>query len=550
MNGWHSTTAVGLMLIACGLSAGCTLTPTPGPAALPDWPVFYVATGGNDTNECLSPDTPCATTAEVMRRGRERDHLDIYYGEGTFDFPQEIDHPGYIDRSVGIYGAGKTATILPGPPIRLGGVGVHVGVEKATITNEISVMNGTLFFHEAIVRDSEANGLSVSGGQLRVEGSEILNSQWVGVYNQSGQATIIGSVITGNSRTGISNGGELQVDDTSIFENRNTLGGSAAIAGAGLENTGEATVDRTAIYDNEGKIAIRNTGTLLLLNSTVSGNRLDPEWAAIWNIQNLTLSYTTVAGNHASGIGASRGNLTIGNSLIVQNDGSSCTLSSEADIALEGRNLDSDGTCPIDRDIPAIIITDLRVGPLADNGGPTPTHALLEGSPAIDNALGDCPDTDQRGNTRHVGGGCDIGAYEFFYAESSVVPTPTATEAPEAPEVMAIQNANCRYGPSTVFEVADTLFKDQSAVIKGRNEENTWWQIQGPTFGTLCWVSYITVQVNGNPNAAPVVEGPPPPKEEEPEPAAQGCLVYDQYQNVVCAVPCPANPQPGGACTP
>jgi hypothetical protein len=55
------------------------------------------------------------------------------------------------------------------------------------------------------------------------------------------------------------------------------------------------------------------------------------------------------------------------------------------------------------------------LGPLADNGGFTMTHALGEGSQAID--AGDpatCPDTDQRGVTRPQGDFCDMGAYEYL----------------------------------------------------------------------------------------------------------------------------------------
>ena len=62
---------------------------------------------------------------------------------------------------------------------------------------------------------------------------------------------------------------------------------------------------------------------------------------------------------------------------------------------------------------------DPRLSPLADNGGPTETHALLPDSPAIDAipeaAGGDyngAPGTDQRGVTRPQGDNCDIGAYE------------------------------------------------------------------------------------------------------------------------------------------
>jgi hypothetical protein len=65
-------------------------------------------------------------------------------------------------------------------------------------------------------------------------------------------------------------------------------------------------------------------------------------------------------------------------------------------------------------------VTDALLGTLANNGGPTRTHALLAGSPAID--AGTCTDdggalvlTDQRGVTRPQpnGGPCDIGAYEL-----------------------------------------------------------------------------------------------------------------------------------------
>jgi len=49
---------------------------------------------------------------------------------------------------------------------------------------------------------------------------------------------------------------------------------------------------------------------------------------------------------------------------------------------------------------------------LADNGGPTQTHALASGSNAINTGLQEfCPDTDQRGTDRDSR--CDVGAYEF-----------------------------------------------------------------------------------------------------------------------------------------
>jgi hypothetical protein len=97
-----------------------------------------------------------------------------------------------------------------------------------------------------------------------------------------------------------------------------------------------------------------------------------------------------------------------------------------------GHNLDSDGTCNLtdSTDLPN---TDPMLGALQDNGGPTPTHALLLGSPAINAIpLGNCtydddgnsgtPEVpladDQRGVTRPQGDTCDIGAYEIPAAET------------------------------------------------------------------------------------------------------------------------------------
>jgi hypothetical protein len=56
---------------------------------------------------------------------------------------------------------------------------------------------------------------------------------------------------------------------------------------------------------------------------------------------------------------------------------------------------------------------DPKLAPLANYGGPTTTHRLLPGSPAIDAAsAADCPAADQRGVPRPQGAGCDIGSFE------------------------------------------------------------------------------------------------------------------------------------------
>jgi len=57
---------------------------------------------------------------------------------------------------------------------------------------------------------------------------------------------------------------------------------------------------------------------------------------------------------------------------------------------------------------------DPKLGPLADNGGLSLTHALLSGSSALDRGTSaGAPSTDQRGVSRPQGSGYDIGAFEL-----------------------------------------------------------------------------------------------------------------------------------------
>ena len=99
-----------------------------------------------------------------------------------------------------------------------------------------------------------------------------------------------------------------------------------------------------------------------------------------------------------------------------------------------GHNIFSDSSCGQNIGSGDMIIPNLALGPLVNNGGLTPTHALLPGSPAIDVIpVADCANTagvpvafDQRGTSRPIGVGCDIGAVEqdpFDTTSPSIVPT-------------------------------------------------------------------------------------------------------------------------------
>ena len=106
--------------------------------------------------------------------------------------------------------------------------------------------------------------------------------------------------------------------------------------------------------------------------------------------------------------GSGGGTITIADSIIAGNHGRNC--SPDASFLSEGGNVweeanGCDGIKGTD------VIGDPLLGPLANNGGPTKTHAIGAGSPAIGNAGPDAPDVDQRGIERD--GAPDSGAYEL-----------------------------------------------------------------------------------------------------------------------------------------
>ena len=168
--------------------------------------------------------------------------------------------------------------------------------------------------------------------------------------------------------------------------------------------------------DNSGGgIYISNTGTLTLTNGTVSGNTVGRDGGGIYNSGTLTLTNGTVSGNTAidEGYGIyNEGTVTLTNTLMDD----PCAVNSPTSL---GGNLESPGnTCGLNRTTDQVNVSadDLKLGPLAANGGDTMTHALGAGSVAIDHIPAvDCEvDEDQRGQPRPETGGsmCDVGAFE------------------------------------------------------------------------------------------------------------------------------------------
>ena len=103
----------------------------------------------------------------------------------------------------------------------------------------------------------------------------------------------------------------------------------------------------------------------------------------------------------------------LSNTIVSGNDAESNQNCSPVLVTSLGNNISDDDTCNLvdSTDQPG---SNPQIGSLEDNGGPTATHALLLGSPAIDGGDGSrCTQADQRGVVRPQRANCDIGAYEF-----------------------------------------------------------------------------------------------------------------------------------------
>lgn len=326
----------------------------------------------------------------------------------------------------------------------------HLTLDDVTILNArsdhqgggISVHNADLVLENSAVSGCFAT--TVGGGVLVNDGNAILTHSTVsgsfapgdggGILVDDGNATLTNSIVSGNY-AGEYGGGFYVNFGNATLTNSTVSGNHANGSGGGFfEGIGNATLTNSTINDNTagygGGFYLTN-GNATLSNSTVTGNMAVSSGGGSYvrfgdaSFTNSTISFNTSGGDGGGffvNSGLDSHAIDLKNTIVANNMAASAW--DEFHVVGPGSsNLTADHVLVEGASSPTVTgasnITgqDPELGPLQGNGGPTWTHALLSGSPAIntgDPAFVPPPDHDQRGVpfVRVYGGRLDMGSVE------------------------------------------------------------------------------------------------------------------------------------------
>jgi hypothetical protein len=331
-------------------------------------------------------------------------------------------------------------------------------ISGLTVTNGqvgIWIEQGTLAISNCIVNLNSAGGLFNDHAALTITSCIINGNAFYGLDNHTfdlpppndhaldqGFVTIDNTIISGNSGPAVQNQGNLTIVNSTLTGNSVQGDFGGGVSSGGFKTPGSVvTVINSTISGNsaQGGGGISNAyGLVSIINSTISGNSAADSGGAIFNYAGaVQIANSTISGNSAvSGGGVYNvpdqfGTATIETGNTIFNAGASGENISNngGSVTSNGYNICSDDAGGLLNGPGDQINTNPLLGPLQNNGGPTFTHALLPGSPAID--AGDPnfsppPSTDQRGSPfdRVFNGRIDIGSFEAQPPRPRPRPTP------------------------------------------------------------------------------------------------------------------------------
>lgn len=268
--------------------------------------------------------------------------------------------------------------------------------------------------------------------------------------------------------------GNLIMMDTLVANNYSDDGPALGLGSS------SSTLINCTIAGNSEWGGIANNGTLNMTNCTLSGNYAKGNGGALWSWGSVTAVNCTIAYNLSQlGCGGvlNNGQFYARNTIIADNNvipfqGSQASPS-DFNGLLNGFGFNLIGTLTnvtIYGDPPGNIYgLPPYLGPLQNNGGPTPTHALLTGSPAIDAGTGGAaPLTDQRGVARPFGRAVDMGAFESEY------------NIPRFTDISPLNTTNIHLqveglpGSLCAIEASSNLLNWESVFVSDRGQVGLW----------------------------------------------------------------------------
>ena len=301
-----------------------------------------------------------------------------------------------LREAIAVAAAGDTITFLP------------------AVTGTITLTGGELLINKGItIQGPGAQSLTISGNDA---------SRAFLLLNAVGTVSISGLTIT-NGKGDVGGGirceaSAMQMDACVVTDN-NAVTGAGIFVFAGTANITNSTISGNSSTSVSGGIRIEDS-TATLVNCTVSGN-LAPIGTEVAVLQfntptTVTLANCTVANQHNSNaVYLQDAPLRLQNTLVsalTQN-----FFNNGGTITSLGNNIDTDGTSGLVNGVSGDKVgssgakINALLAPLGNYGGPTQTHALLPGSPAINGGAGGAA-TDQRGIARPQQSISDIGAFE------------------------------------------------------------------------------------------------------------------------------------------
>jgi cysteine-rich repeat protein/predicted outer membrane repeat protein len=413
----------------------------------------FVDPSGTDASDCSDSASPCATIDYAMGQSSPDDN--IYLAAGTY-----LEDGLMVNMNLTFLGNSRSDTFIDGNNNdRI--FFIQAGT-TATFDN--------ITFENALNSSSSGGAIECDDCSLIITDCAFTNNRTTGSSFYDGGAiachvptaprtvTIANTIFSKNRSSGdggaIWTSSPMTITDSTFDDNDADNQGGAIHANDKIDDITiiSSTLSNNTALASGGAITIHDDSTVTVINSTFSGNKTAKSGGAIYvigvgipgilNLHNVTITDNTAnsddsgtdIGGGLSIVDIASETINIENSIIAGNRlgtaGDECYKGTGSTINSGGYNIIGAASATCDPSLGAAgdslgvdVATVLNPTTLADNGGPTKTHALIADSPAIDAGTpvvdGGCQDDtgtaltdDQRGFDRPVNGRCDIGAYE------------------------------------------------------------------------------------------------------------------------------------------